>query len=32
MVLDAYRKFDDVRALNIQEIIEIDKEVRDYVK
>ena len=32
MVLDAYRKFDDVRALNIQEIIEIDKEVRDYVR
>ena len=32
IVLDAYRKFDDVRALNIQEIIEIDKEVRDYVQ
>jgi len=32
IVLDAYRKFDDVRALNIQEIIEIDKEVRDYVR
>ena len=31
MVLDAYRKFDDVRATNIQEIIEIDKEVRAYV-
>ncbi len=32
MVLDAYRKFDNVRAKNIQEIIEIDKEVRAYVK
>jgi len=32
MVLDAYRKFDDVRATNIQEIIEIDREVRAYVK
>ncbi len=32
MVLDAYRKFDDAKATNIQEIIEIDKEVRQYVK
>ncbi len=32
MVLDAYRKFDTVRAKNMQEIIEIDKEVRAYVK
>ena len=32
MVLDAYAKFDNVRAKNIQEIIEIDKEVRAYVK
>jgi len=32
MVLDAYRKFDDVRAANIQEIIQIDKEVREYVR
>jgi 1-deoxy-D-xylulose-5-phosphate reductoisomerase len=32
IVLDAYRKFDDVKARNIQEIIEIDKEVRAYVK
>ena len=31
MVLDAYRKFDDVKARNIQEIIEIDREVRKYV-
>ena len=32
MVLDAYRKFDDVKAKNIQEIIEIDNEVRNYVR
>jgi len=32
IVLDAYRKFDNVKARNIQEIIEIDKEVRAYVK
>jgi len=32
MVLDAYRKFDNVRATNMKEIIEIDKEVRAYVK
>ena len=31
MVLDAYAKFGDVKAKNIQEIIEIDKEVREYV-
>ena len=32
MVLDAYNKFGDIKAKNIQEIIEIDKEVRKYVK
>jgi len=32
MVLDAYRKFDDVKASNIKEIIEIDREVRQYVR
>jgi len=32
MVLDAYKKFDDIKASNIQEIIEIDREVREYVK
>jgi 1-deoxy-D-xylulose-5-phosphate reductoisomerase len=32
MVLDAYRKFDDIRATDIQEIIEIDREVREYVR
>jgi 1-deoxy-D-xylulose-5-phosphate reductoisomerase len=32
MVLEAYRKFDDVKAKNIEEIIEIDKEVRAYVQ
>ena len=32
MVLDAYKKFEDVKASNIQEIIEIDKEVRKYVQ
>jgi 1-deoxy-D-xylulose-5-phosphate reductoisomerase len=32
MVLDAYKKFDDIKAKNIQEIIEIDKEVRRYVQ
>ncbi|RRS32238.1 MAG: 1-deoxy-D-xylulose 5-phosphate reductoisomerase [Epsilonproteobacteria bacterium (ex Lamellibrachia satsuma)] len=31
IVLDAYEKFGDVKASNIQEIIEIDKEVRRYV-
>ena len=30
MILDAYRKFDDIKARNIQEIIEIDREVRKY--
>ncbi len=32
MVLDAYEKFKNVKAKNIDEIIEIDKEVRLYVK
>ena len=32
MVLNAYEKFNDVKAKNIAEIIEIDKEVRAYVK
>lgn len=31
MVLDAYEKFGDVRAKNVNEIIEIDAEVRNYV-
>ncbi len=32
IVLDAYKKFEDVKAKNIAEIIEIDKEVRNYVQ
>ena len=32
IVLAAYKKFEDVKASNIQEIIEIDREVRKYVK
>jgi 1-deoxy-D-xylulose-5-phosphate reductoisomerase len=32
MVLDAYDKFDRIKAKNISEIIEIDKEVRKYVR
>jgi len=32
MILDAYKKFEDVKAKNIADIIEIDKEVRLYVK
>ena len=32
MVLDAHEKFRDVKAKNIDEIIEIDKEVRKYVQ
>ncbi len=32
MVLDAYQKFEDVKAKNIDEIIAIDKEVRAYVQ
>jgi len=32
IVLDAYQKFEDIKASNIQEIIEIDREVRAYVK
>ena len=32
IVLDAYRKFDHVKARDIAEIIEIDKEVRAYVQ
>ena len=31
MVLGAYQKFDTVKAANIDEIIQIDKEIRDYV-
>ncbi len=31
-VLDAYKHFDTIRAKNIEEIIEIDKEVRSYVQ
>jgi 1-deoxy-D-xylulose-5-phosphate reductoisomerase len=31
MVLDAYKKFETVKASNINEIIQIDKEVRAYV-
>lgn len=31
IVLDAYQKFEDVKAKNINEIIEIDNEVRKYV-
>ena len=31
MVLDAYKKFESVKASNIDEIIQIDKEVRTYV-
>ena len=32
IVLDAYAKFGDVKASNIQQIIEIDSEVRKYVQ
>lgn len=32
MVLDAYKKFENFKADSIEEIIMIDKEVRDYVK
>jgi len=32
MVLDAYERFGDVKAKNIAEIVEIDKEVRAYAK
>ncbi len=32
MILDAYKKFEDVKAKNIDDIIEIDKEVRAYVE
>jgi 1-deoxy-D-xylulose-5-phosphate reductoisomerase len=31
MVLNAYKKFEDVKASNIDEIIQIDQEVRTYV-
>ena len=31
MVLDAYKKFETIKASNINEIIQIDKEVRAYV-
>ncbi|MCD6213302.1 MAG: 1-deoxy-D-xylulose-5-phosphate reductoisomerase [Sulfurovum sp.] len=31
IVLDAYQKFENVKAANIDEIIQIDKEVRSYV-
>jgi 1-deoxy-D-xylulose-5-phosphate reductoisomerase len=32
MILDAYKKFENVKAKDIADIIEIDKEVRKYVK
>jgi len=32
MILDAYQKFEDVKASNISDIIQIDKEVRAYVQ
>jgi len=32
IILDAYQKFEDVKAKNIDEIIAIDKEVRAYVQ
>lgn len=32
MVLDAYKTFEDVKAKNINDIIQIDQEVRDYAK
>jgi len=32
MVLDAYKKFEELKASNINEIIQIDQEVRAYVK
>ncbi len=32
MVLDAYKQFEKVKASNIEEIIQIDQEVRAYVK
>jgi 1-deoxy-D-xylulose-5-phosphate reductoisomerase len=32
MVLDAYKKFENIKAKNIDEIIEIDHEVRAYAK
>ncbi len=32
MVLDAYKKFENVKAKNIEDIIQIDQEVRDYAK
>ena len=32
LILDAYEKFGDVKAKNIQEIIEIDNEVRQFVR
>ena len=32
MVLDAYEKFEDVKAKNIEDIIAIDREVRAYVQ
>jgi 1-deoxy-D-xylulose-5-phosphate reductoisomerase len=31
MVLDAYKKFENVKARDVNEIIQIDKKVRDYV-
>jgi len=32
IVLDAYQKFEDIKAKNIDEIIAIDNEVRAYVQ
>ena len=32
MVLDAYKRFEDVKAKNIEDIIQIDQEVRNYAK
>lgn len=32
MVLDAYKKFEDVKPKSIEEVIEVDREVRRYLK
>ena len=32
IVLSAYKKFESVKAKNIDEIIEIDRKVREYVQ
>ncbi len=32
IVLDTYKKFEDIRPSSIEDIIRVDREVREYIK